>query len=804
MIKTITHEEVQVMQTILPQYLSYLKENPDSFLCRILGMYRVQMYHLRRTIYFIVMESSFKGASGKMDVQYDCKGSHVGRNANPGDTVRKDNDLLEDGFRLCLGSNREPVLAQLRLDAQFLRSESFLDYSLLVGAQWANSGDQPSSQPGSPPESPPESPPGSPSLAPTGALAEGAASPQLGRRVSARSMQLEDTRLWEASVKGGPGGGGGVDDQEAARAYSLQRRSNSSIGALTPTGGLPACPPPRDAPWTVPSHAGYARSSKAQQSRGSTRLFGGVHEPGRGEPSVPVAREYRIGVIDFLTRYSLAKVAERAYKSLSHEKSGLSVAPPDVYCERFIAFAEGIIVGSAPPAELPGGGYLVQVILKQQGAASGLELGDKAGGGGGGGGWGGGSGGVGGVVCVSVKAGCECALVGLRPGDRVHRVNGELVEPTEGHRRVSERLRTAGRPLYLTVERWPSQQDIAETFAPAAAAAAPEAVVAWAGGGSPTSVASRGEGISPSSPPSLPAHPGKLSSSSSGGGGGSQLQSNRSRASKLSMVPDSERWRPPTARQLRTWVPPALRAVSLDLGLGVDDADANAIIGDYWGVASLLSGGVAAAAAGAQSLTQAGAWANSEFAGEFDEPLPELVLGAAALDHRRMTPGGGSSGTLGKPLEASSCKQRQQASRSEANRSEASRSEANRSEASRSEASRPSLASVDRSVARKTPAAGGSSLASSYLSAGYSATASSLEAKRRAVREAEGRVEARLEALRARDRRELARAVSEAKERALAEARSEALPEGYAQARLRQLRGESLRDDGQAQRQARR
>ena len=180
MIKTVSHEEVKEMQRIMGSYYEHLRANPASFLCRVLGLYRVQvsvpagpaphkharacvracvrapslsptalpmalvpqslapwfcrlfpplchvqlscdklgvglaalgaqMYHLNRTVYFIVMASAYKGAGGPMDAQYDCKGSHVGRSADPGDAVKKDNDLLEDGFRLRLGPNREKV-----------------------------------------------------------------------------------------------------------------------------------------------------------------------------------------------------------------------------------------------------------------------------------------------------------------------------------------------------------------------------------------------------------------------------------------------------------------------------------------------------------------------------------------------------------------------------------------------------------------------------------------------------------------------------------------------------------------------
>ena len=135
MIKTITHEEVKVLRSVLSDYYQHIEANPASLIVRITGLYRVQMYHLQRTIYFIVMGSCYRGSMPrKMDVEYDIKGSTVGRNCDPGDSVRKDNDLIADGFRLRLGRNREGLLAQLRTDVEFLRTRGFVDYSLLIGA----------------------------------------------------------------------------------------------------------------------------------------------------------------------------------------------------------------------------------------------------------------------------------------------------------------------------------------------------------------------------------------------------------------------------------------------------------------------------------------------------------------------------------------------------------------------------------------------------------------------------------------------------------------------------------------------
>ena len=713
MVKTVSHDEVKQMQKIMKNYYEFLKENPNSFLCRILGMYRVEMYHLKRTIYFIVMASAYKGAAGPMDVQYDCKGSHVGRNADPGDSVKKDNDLLEDGFRLCLGSNREAVVSQLRLDAHFLRSLGFLDYSLLVGARWVGMRRSGSVKAAPPPAAAAEAQEaegagaagsggngeedeseqdnrrktnGGPfrfgfgggggksaarasmidqaavdemsqslhgrmqsvNLGPGGASPGGAGAgggggdgesvnileiadsiyvakrkdtpgrrpsmaelatglspadlarithhgdvesdheddedasapaapapppqrPVLTRRASERSIQLAYAKKWERSMtKSSSAMKLEVELADEVRERML-RDSEFSVNAA---GGLPACPPPMDAAWAVPPPRSSAfeaavggqsqrlrKSSETKDADGRRSVEFNVVSPLRGVPvrksderkvaddedeaenAGPVAKEYRLGVIDFLTTYSLAKIGERTFKSFKYEKKALSVAPPDVYCERFIAFVEGISVGSAPPAELPGGGYLVQVVLKQAGVA-GIDLANNSAAGSGaeaawnGSGMGivkaaqeeeaekasplealyaklkkgsissmtaaGGSGGSGGsgdapglrmfssagtndprhgvksgnvkamssslpksggckdtagVVCMSIREGCEGSVAGIRAGDRIHRINGDLVPASLSAAMVTERMKRASRPLYLTLERWPSKAD---------------------------------------------------------------------------------------------------------------------------------------------------------------------------------------------------------------------------------------------------------------------------------------------------------------------------------------------------------
>jgi 1-phosphatidylinositol-4-phosphate 5-kinase len=98
-------------------------------------MYRVKLYHLRRNVKFIIMNSVYY--TDKLLHQfYDLKGSKAGRNAKPGQDVLKDNDLrkrLPEEAIILAPDVRERLREQIVLDCDFLRTMKIMDYSLLVG-----------------------------------------------------------------------------------------------------------------------------------------------------------------------------------------------------------------------------------------------------------------------------------------------------------------------------------------------------------------------------------------------------------------------------------------------------------------------------------------------------------------------------------------------------------------------------------------------------------------------------------------------------------------------------------------------
>ena len=98
-------------------------------------MYRVKLYHLRRNVKFVIMNSVYY-TDKYLQSFYDLKGSTFGRDAKPGDAVKKDNDLrrgLPDSSLALRPAQRAALRGQLVSDCKFLEREGVMDYSMLVG-----------------------------------------------------------------------------------------------------------------------------------------------------------------------------------------------------------------------------------------------------------------------------------------------------------------------------------------------------------------------------------------------------------------------------------------------------------------------------------------------------------------------------------------------------------------------------------------------------------------------------------------------------------------------------------------------
>lgn len=56
MIKTQTKEESKFLRRILAHYFEHAMTYPDTYITRFLGMHRIKMHYLSRTLHFVVMQ----------------------------------------------------------------------------------------------------------------------------------------------------------------------------------------------------------------------------------------------------------------------------------------------------------------------------------------------------------------------------------------------------------------------------------------------------------------------------------------------------------------------------------------------------------------------------------------------------------------------------------------------------------------------------------------------------------------------------------------------------------------------------
>uniref|UniRef100_H3GUS6 PIPK domain-containing protein n=1 Tax=Phytophthora ramorum TaxID=164328 RepID=H3GUS6_PHYRM len=164
-VKTLTSEELKFLLSILPQYYTFMKKNPDTFMTRFFGCHGLTMYG--KTVFFVVMQSVF-ATSLQIHERFDLKGSWVGRleGRKPTGTIATckfcNAEYVVGGShdQLCnvrgegnmkhqydqvgkdLNWNRHMALPyptahavaeQLTTDSEFLCSINCIDYSLLVG-----------------------------------------------------------------------------------------------------------------------------------------------------------------------------------------------------------------------------------------------------------------------------------------------------------------------------------------------------------------------------------------------------------------------------------------------------------------------------------------------------------------------------------------------------------------------------------------------------------------------------------------------------------------------------------------------
>lgn len=137
LVKTLEPAEYAALGELLPEYCNHLRGRRDSLLPRFYGCYSITIPitpYRDYTQRFVVMESIFFGAPGRIHERYDLKGSWIDRHAalpDPSAGTYKDMDLhrplrIDEAVAKDLHNN-------LWHDTKFLRDNGLMDYSLLLG-----------------------------------------------------------------------------------------------------------------------------------------------------------------------------------------------------------------------------------------------------------------------------------------------------------------------------------------------------------------------------------------------------------------------------------------------------------------------------------------------------------------------------------------------------------------------------------------------------------------------------------------------------------------------------------------------
>ena len=140
-IKTVSTEEEKFLRKIARHYYNHIKDNPETLIVRLYGLYQVRLAWEQKYISVIVMENIFHSIDQlKIHEKYDLKGSTVGRrvikgsNVSASSSVMKDLDFEYFKRKVYVGpENKKLIMDQLHEDTKFLASVGIMDYSLLLG-----------------------------------------------------------------------------------------------------------------------------------------------------------------------------------------------------------------------------------------------------------------------------------------------------------------------------------------------------------------------------------------------------------------------------------------------------------------------------------------------------------------------------------------------------------------------------------------------------------------------------------------------------------------------------------------------
>ena len=291
-IKTLTQEEMKVLQRILPLYYDHVTNHPDTLVNQFYGAYRSQT-SIGRKIHFVVMNNIFP-IGYQIHLKFDLKGSVINRSvdaykkAHPGSTW-KEAEFSEKRY-MHVGPRDWPLLkAQLLDDTRFLALAGVMDYSLLVGIHRFD-----------------------------------------GSSHVLHPAQGEKIELWTVFIP----------DKSSYFQYDgnsvIVRKREEEDGKRTKRHETE---PTKTDVITVQDRFIPQAATLPYQAEDSTKLLsfcGGLRAS--NENDEPLSEIYFLGIIDFLQEYNTRKSAEHLFKSIVYKKDEMSCIPPDRYASRMFDY----------------------------------------------------------------------------------------------------------------------------------------------------------------------------------------------------------------------------------------------------------------------------------------------------------------------------------------------------------------------------------------------------------------------------------------------------------------------------------
>ena len=334
LIKTQTQEEVKFLRRMLPAYYAHLKKHPGSLMTRYLGMSRIKFYHLRRKVRFVVMHSVHPTPL-HVHRTYDLKGCTHGRRTTEKERDRdrrlgiglhlKDLDLVDDDFRLALRARQKDVLlTQLAFDVAFLKSQSIMDYSLLIGVHDPALDDDGERRPEPPAD---------------------AAAGEAPARVVVVDEPAPLLPDFSCGLAGPPAGDPAPPLPGAASSSTLGRAASGDESDDDPDEH------PLTLAETAEAQIQLKRASRATPDDGGLRALSDRRDLGitATDDALPggAQKTYFLGIIDVLIKYNAKKRAETFVKTFKAKREAISSVPPDEYAARFLRFCEDVVLKDA-------------------------------------------------------------------------------------------------------------------------------------------------------------------------------------------------------------------------------------------------------------------------------------------------------------------------------------------------------------------------------------------------------------------------------------------------------------------------